>query len=47
MAQWLVVTTSLGAIRLRLHPEAAPQTVAHIVRLANSKLFDGAATFYR
>ena len=43
----LVLTTALGAIRLVLHRDAAPATVAHVTALAASRVFDGAATFYR
>lgn len=42
----LLITTSLGAIRLVLRPEAAPQTVAHVVKLVRDRVFDG-TSFYR
>ena len=42
----LRITTELGAITLVLRPEAAPTTVAHVVKLVTHKLFD-ATSFYR
>lgn len=42
----LVLDTDLGIITLRLLPELAPQTVGHITKIVNSKLYDG-TSFYR
>jgi len=42
----LLLHTALGQIRLALRPDVAPATVAHIVKLAQGGLYDG-ATFYR
>jgi len=42
----LVLDTELGTINLQLLPEIAPQTVAHITKIVNSKLYDGTC-FYR
>ena len=42
----LRLTTALGPIKLKLRPDAAPTTVAHIVKLVKDKLYDGCC-FYR
>jgi cyclophilin family peptidyl-prolyl cis-trans isomerase len=42
----LHVTTPLGVVRLALHADRAPATVAHISKLAKDRLFDG-SSFYR
>ena len=44
--QQVIVTTSLGTIRLNTRPDVAPQTSAHFLQLCNSRLYDGAC-FYR
>ena len=44
MATHLVVKTELGTIKLRLRPDVAPLTVAHVTKLA--PLLDGCC-FYR
>lgn len=46
MAQQIILSTALGRIVLSLCADVAPQTVAHFVRLAQSKTLDG-CTFYR
>eukprot|EP00967_Tisochrysis_lutea_P091976 scaffold132401_cov30-Tisochrysis_lutea.AAC.1 len=46
MASALRISTELGTITLRLRPDAAPQTVEYMSKLANSHLYDGTA-FYR
>ena len=46
MAQRIVISTALGRVVLILRADVAPQTVAHFVRLAQSKALDG-CNFYR
>ena len=43
----LVIKTGLGDLRFTLLPSMAPETVAHIVKLVEAKLFDGVAKWYR
>ena len=40
------LTTAHGPIRLKLRPDAAPTTAAHICKLVKDKLYDGCC-FYR
>ena len=44
--QHLHLQTSEGTIRVRLFPDAAPETVTHICQLVDSGLFNG-TSFYR
>ena len=43
----LILRTPLGALRLRLHTDAAPATVAHMVALARSGSLAAGGSFYR
>ena len=42
----IILETSLGKIALSLRSDAAPETAAHICRIASSGLYDGCC-FYR
>ncbi|CAB9501538.1 cis-trans isomerase [Seminavis robusta] len=46
MPSSLVLRTDLGEITLRLLPESAPQTVAYVSKLVDSKIYNG-TSFYR
>jgi cyclophilin family peptidyl-prolyl cis-trans isomerase len=46
MTTTVQITTELGVISLTLLPDAAPQTVAHIVKLVSSGFYNG-TSFYR
>lgn len=43
----LTLTTHLGPVRIRLHADRAPRTVAHVIALVRADVFATGAAFYR